>query len=162
MYPKLFSFSFPDARSFKTYAQNVIDVFSLPPHSSVACLHLTIKDLTTLVWLAWDHLVRTSYSLALEHYQISLVWDIPSIDSVLNKFLPGMEQPYLVEIMNLQEPCYPRFFWEFSYTTMVHSRNLPQQNHISFEVYAQIDSFLHVQITTKQNLVCPNIMINRK
>ena len=144
-------------------AQNVVDEYSLPSPSSVANLDLTIKDLTTLVWLPWDHMVRTSYSLALEHYQIPLVWDIPSIDSLLNKFLPGMEQPFLQQFVdNLVEivhkhPVTIDIFGGLPPFTNAPLKKLASAGSYFFDqVYAQLASLLQVQTTTKQNLVAPN------
>ena len=144
-------------------AQNAVDEYSLPSPSSVANLDLTIKDLTALVWLPWDHMVRTSYSLALEHYQIPLVWDIPSIDSLLNKFLPGMEQPYLQQFVdNLVEivhkhPVTIDIFGGLPPFTNAPLKKLASAGSYFFDqVYAQLASLLQVQTTTKQNLVAPN------
>ena len=144
-------------------AQNVIDEYSLPSPSTVDNLNLTIKDLTTLVWLPWDHMVRTSYSLALEHYQIPLIWDIPSIDSLLNKFLPGMDQPYLqqfvdnlVEIVHKHSLAIDVFGGLAPFTNAPLKKLASAGSYCFDQVYAQLASLLQVQTTTKQNLVAPN------
>ena len=69
--------------------------YNLPTPNTVSSLQLTCKDLTTLVWLPWDHMVRTSYFMALDYYQLTPVWDIPAIEALLNNLLPAQDQTYL-------------------------------------------------------------------
>ena len=75
--------------------ENVILEYNLPTPNTVSSLQLTCKDLTTLVWLPWDHVVRTSYFMALDYFRITPVWDIPAIEALLNNLLPAQDQTYL-------------------------------------------------------------------
>ena len=143
-------------------SESVIQDYNLPSPKSIPSLQLSYKDLT-LVWVPWDHMVRTSHFMALDYFQITPVWDIPAIESLLNNLLPAQDQPYLqqftdnfVEILH-HTPLFTDIFGGLAPFTNAPLKKLASAGSSFFDqVYAHLASLLQIQTTTKQNLVAPN------
>ena len=144
-------------------SESVIQDYNLPSPQTIPSLQLSYKDLTTLVWVPWDHMVRTSYFMALDYFQITPVWDIPAIESLLNNLLPSQDQPYLqqftdnfVEILHYT-PLFTDIFGGLAPFTNAPLKKFASAGYSFFDqVYAQLASLLKIQTTTKQKLVAPN------
>ena len=144
-----------------TLVETVISEYNLPRPSSIPFLNRTYKDFTTLVWLPWDHMVRTSYSMALEYFRITPVWDIP--EALLNNLLPSQDQTYfqqftdmLTEVIN-DPPLFTDVFGGLAPFTNAPLQRLASAGSSFFDhIYAQLATILQIQTTAKQNLVAPN------
>ena len=101
--------------------------------------------------------------MALDYFQITPVWDIPAIESLLNNLLPSQDQPYLqqfvdnfVEILHYT-PLFTDIFAGLAPFTNAPLKKLASPGSSFFDqVYAQLASLLKIHTTTKQNLVAPN------
>ena len=139
--------------AFAPVIENVITEYGLPLPSEVPSLQLTTPDVLGLVLLPWDHMVRTSYSLALQQFQITPKWELPALEALLNTLLPSEEQCYLeqfaqvlVEVTHGHKHLLDVLSGQAPFT------NAPLKKLASAGsyVYAQIGSLLKVQTTTKQ------------
>ena len=81
--------------AFTPVIEDVITEYGLPLPSEVPSLQLTTPDVLGLVLLFWDHMVRTSYSLALQQFQITPKWELSALEALLQDLLPLEDQCYL-------------------------------------------------------------------
>ena len=149
--------------AFAPVIENVITEYGLPLPSEVPSLQLTTRDVLGLVLLPWDHMVRTSYSLALQQFQITPKWELPALEALLNTLLPSEEQCYLeqfaqvlVEVTHGHKHLLDVLSGQAPFTNAPLKKLASAGSYYFDHVYAQIGSLLKVQTTTKQNLVAAN------
>ena len=149
--------------AFTPVIEDVITEYGLPLPSEVPSLQLTTPDVLGLVLLPWDHMVRTSYSLALQQFQITPKWELSALEALLQDLLPLEDQCYLyqfaqvlVEVTHGHKHLLDVLSGQAPFTNAPLKKLASAGSYYFDHVYAQIGSLLKVQTTTKQNLVAAN------
>ena len=149
--------------AFTPVIEDVITEYGLPLPSEVPSLQLTTPDVLGLVLLPWDHMVRTSYSLALQQFQITPKWELSALEALLQDLLPSEDQCYLdqfaqvlVEVTHGHKHLLDVLSGQAPFTNAPLKKLASAGSYYFDHVYAQIGSLLKVQTTTKQNLVAAN------
>ena len=150
--------------AFHPGIENAILEYGLPLPNEVPSFDLKTPDVRGLVLLPWDHMVRTSFAVALQTFQITPKWDPTCIEALLTNLLPSEDQCYLdqfayilVEVVHSHQHLVDVFaghppIHQCSFKASASRVLLHYFDH----VYAQIGTLLKVQTTTKQNLVAAN------
>ena len=149
--------------AFHPVIENVIMDYGVPLPNEVPSLDLKTQDVLGLVLLPWDHMVRTSFSIALQTFQITPKWDVSSIETLLTNLLPSEEQCYLdqfahvlVEGVREHQHLLDVFAGSAPFTNAP-LKKLASAGSCYFDhVYTQIATLLKVQTATEQNLVAAN------
>ena len=146
--------------AFHPVIENAILEYGLPLPKEVPSLDLKTPDVLGLVLLPWDDMVRTTFSMALQIFQITPKWGHTSIEILLTSLLPSEDQCYLdqfahilVEVVHGHQHLLDVFAGHAPFT------NAPLKKLASagsFHVYTQIGTLLKAQTTTKKSRVAAN------
>ena len=135
--------------AFQPVIENAIMEYGLPLPNEVPSLDLKTQDVLGLVLLPWDHMVRTSFSMALETFHITPKWDPISIESVLTNLLPSQDQCYLdqfayslVEIVHSHQHLLDLFAGQAPFTNAPLKKLASAGSYYFDHVYTQIGTLL--------------------
>ena len=149
--------------AFHPVIENAILAYGLPLPREVPSLDLKTPDVLGVVLLAWDHMVRTSFSMALQTFQIIPKWDPTSIEALPTNLLPSEDQCYLdqfahilVEVVHSHQHLLDVFAGHAPFTNAPLKKLASAGSYYFDHVYTQIGTLLKAQTTTKQNLVAAN------
>ena len=148
--------------AFTPHIEQVIQDYHLPLSSEIPDPD---ADLVCLVLVPWDHMVRTSYSIALARCHLDPSWRVPTLHNLIEHALPSQHDNYMHQLIDLLTGAlhmdgHSYLIDEFSGTTPFTNNPLKKLasagacffDHVSF----QMAVMLKIQTTTNQNLVAAN------
>ena len=149
--------------AFLPFVETVVSDYNLPLPDSIPSLKLSLTDLLALVWIPWDHMIRTSFSLALDCFQIQPTWDMPAFESLLTSLLPSPEHFCLQhfadifsEVIHELQLLLDVFAGLAPFTNATLKKLASAGSYYFDRIYAQLATIFNIQTTTKQNLPAPN------
>ena len=151
--------------AFTPHIEDVLLGYDLPFPSQFPDFQLQIEGLVCLVLVPWDHMVRTSYPIALANCQLDPSWGIPTLHNLIEHAMASHRDNYMNQFIDLFIGAL--HVEDHGYLTDVFSRTAPFTNSplkklasagacFFDHVYSQLAVMLQIQTTTKKALVEAN------